>query len=384
MTLRILTTLVLLALAPLALAADIDHAARVDQAEAPLDADARGDDARSIQELMERYFVPGMSIAIIHDFKVAYTRQYGVADVETKAPVTADTLFQAASISKPVAAVATLKAAQDGVFGLDDNINTILTSWRLPENEFTEKQAVTPTLLLSHHAGTTVHGFPGYAVDAPIPTLVQILTGEEPANTDAVLVDIEPGSRLRYSGGGTTLMQLALMDALDMPFADIMRTTVLDPIGMTHSTYEQPLPADRQSQAATGHDNRANAVEGKWHVYPEQAAAGLWTTPTDLATFAIETQLSMRGEANHVLDPIKTGLMITPVEPGNAGLGLFILRDGRYFGHGGSNNGFKCDLIAHMRYGYGVVVMTNGDNGPRVYGALEKRLAKAYGWEAFE
>ena len=355
----------------------------------PRDPEGRQAAALTLSEMLEKYHVPAVSVAVIDDFKIVFAQAYGVADVETAAPATPETLFQAASISKPVAAMATLAAAQDGLLDLDAGINTILKSWKLPECEFTKQRAVTPAMLLSHTGGTTVHGFPGYALDGTIPTAVQVLAAEPAVNTAAVVVDILPGSQFRYSGGGVTIMQVALCDIVDKPFAEIMREWVLTPIGMTNSTYEQPLPESLRTRAARAHTNRGEALaDGLFHVYPEQAAAGLWTTPTDLCKFAIEVQLSRRGESNKVLLPHMNELMITARETANGpslyGLGFSITSpepERGYFEHGGSNAGFRCLLKAHKRRGYGYAIMTNSDTGAIVAQELAQRLETGLDWE---
>ena len=184
----------------------------------------------------------------------------------------------------------------------------------MPENEFTKDKKVTLRGILSHSAGLTVHGFPGYAVAGPVPTLVEVLDGAKPANTGAIRVNVVPGSLWRYSGGGFTVMQQMIIDATGKPFPEFMRETVLAPLGMTSSTYEQPLPADRQSHAATGHYPDGRPVAGKWHVYPEMAAAGLWTTAPDLARFAIGVQRALASTSNAVLSQTDDPLDADPAE----------------------------------------------------------------------
>ena len=144
---------------------------------------------------MKHYKVPGLSIAVINNHQIEWARSYGVTDIETRQPVTTKTLFQAGSISKPVAAMVALKKVEQGKIALDENINNKLTSWKLPDNEFTAKKKVSLANLLSHTGGLTVHGFPGYAINEKIPTLQQVLDGAEPANTAPVRVDMEPARR---------------------------------------------------------------------------------------------------------------------------------------------------------------------------------------------
>jgi CubicO group peptidase (beta-lactamase class C family) len=344
-------------------------------------------DPAFVQDLLKRHNVPGVSIAVIKDFKVLSTFVYGVADVETGAPVTADTMFQAASISKPVAAMASLKAVQGGLFMLDQDVNTILKSWKLPVGEFTKERPVTPRTLMSHISGTgDGFGFPGYAPGAPLPTIPQILDGTAPSNLRAVRLERAPWTGFKYSGGAVMIEQLALMDATGRPFDRLAREWVLDPIGMTSSTFEQPLPETRAAHAARAHNGKGTRMGDPWHVYPEQAAAGLWTTPTDLAKFAIEVQLALLGRSARVLSRSTAMEMVTPVGVGPFAVGFEVAKQGEgwYFRHGGSNWGFQCDLTAHRAKGYGAVIMTNGDAGGRVIQDLRKVIEKEYGWDSLD
>jgi len=343
----------------------------------------KGDPSWSIEERMKFWKVPGLSVAVVKDFKVEWARTYGVKDVETKEPVTTETLFQAGSISKPVAAMVALKRVQDGKISLDENINNKLQTWNLPDNEFTAKKKVTLANLLSHTGGTTVHGFPGYAVDETVPTLPQVLNGTEPANTAPVRVDMEPGTKFRYSGGGTTIAQLAIMDIEKKAYPQIVNETVLRPLNMTNSTYSQPLPDDWRKKAASGHRRDGVPVAGKIHVYPEMAAAGLWTTPTDLAKFAIEVQLSYAGKSNKILTQPMIEKMVTPFME-QVGLGFFIDKRGNsvYFGHDGADEGFRAQLIMHREKGYGAVVMVNSDNG-QIMPEVIRSISKAYNWDEY-
>jgi CubicO group peptidase (beta-lactamase class C family) len=358
--------------------------ARIEGAQSP---NRQGLDPLTLQQLMERFHVPGVSVAVIRDFEIHWAKGYGVADVESGARVDADALFQAASISKPVTAMAALRAVQDGRFSLDADINTILKSWKLPAGEFTRRQPVTPRALMSHTSGLgDGFGFPGYHPSAARPTIVEILNGSKPSNVGPVLMEREPFSAAKYSGGGVTLMQLALMDALGKPFPEIMQSLVLGPIGMTHSAFEQPLSPERDRHATRAHSGGGRAMDTKWHVYPELAAAGLWTTPTDLATFAIEIQKASLGRSARVLNQSTAREMLTPVGVGDYAVGLAITKKGEgwYFAHGGSNWGFQCDLLAHRLKGYGVAIMTNSDSGRPVINAIEDRVAAAYGWDSLD
>jgi CubicO group peptidase (beta-lactamase class C family) len=344
--------------------------------------------ASVVQPLMKQFNVPGVSIAIIKDFKIAATYAYGVADAETGAPVTTETMFQAASISKPVAAMVSLKAVQNGRFSLDQDVNTILKSWKVPDGPFVKDRPVTPRGLMSHVSGTgDAFGFPGYALNAPLPSLPQILDGvQPPSNLRAVRLERAPMTGFEYSGGAVIIQQLALTDVVGKPFADLAREWVLNPIGMTNSTYEQPLPQSRHQQAARAHNRTGARMGDPWHVYPEQAAAGLWTTPTDLAKFAIELQLAVAGKSNRVLSQATAREMVTPVGVGPYAVGFAIAREGEgwYFMHGGSNWGFQCDLMAHRVHGYGAVIMTNSDSGGALIRRLRQMIQQEYKWDALD
>ena len=338
----------------------------------------------SLAERMEAYSVPGVSVAVIRDFKIEWAKGYGVQDKETGSPVTPETVFQAASISKTVAAAAALACAEQGLLDLDEDINLKLKSWRVPENEFTAENKVTLRRILSHTAGLTVHGFPGYAAGKEVPTVIQVLDGEKPANTKPIRVDIEPGSRWRYSGGGYTVMQHLLTDVVGRPFPEILREMVLEPAGMIHSTYEQPLPEDRAGEAAHAHLRNGSAIKGRWHTYPEMAAAGLWTTPSDLCRFALAIMEAYQGRSDSPLSRETVRDMLTEID-GRYGMGFSVRQDGGSlrFSHGGSNAGYKCFLVAWADSGEGAAVMTNGDLGASLFTELLASLAGEYGWEAF-
>jgi CubicO group peptidase (beta-lactamase class C family) len=340
-----------------------------------------------VPELLKQFNVPGVSVAVVKDFKIEWARAWGVIDAKTGEPVGTETMFQAASISKPVAAMGSLKAIQDGKFKLDQDVNTILKSWKMPESQFTRERPVTPRMLMSHTSGTDDgFGFPGYHPNAPRPTAVQILDGLPPSNLGAVRLGRPPLTGYKYSGGAVTIQELALTDAIGKPFPEIMREFVLAPIGMTNSTYEQPLPAGREKHAAHAHDRNGQLRDANWHVYPEHAAAGLWTTPSDLAKFAIEVQKSLAGQSNRVLNQAMAQEMITPVGVGPYAVGFSISKQGEgwYFSHGGSNWGFRCDLIAHRAKGYALAIMTNGDNGAMLISVLRERIQRAYNWDIFD
>lgn len=380
--------LTLTLLAPATMSAQDGDAARlIARIEAPQSPNRQGYDALTLPELMQRFRVPGVSIAVIKDFKIHWAKAYGVADVETGRLVDTGTVFQAASISKPVFAMAVVRLAQDGRLSLDADVNSILESWKVPDGELTREQPVTLRSLLSHTSGAADgFGFPGYAPTEPRPTLQQILNGEKPSNVGPVKFARRPFAGFQYSGGGVTLAQLAIADLTGRPLADIMREIVLAPIGMANSSYEQPIADALARRAARAHSGAGRPMGPRWHVYPEQAAAGLWTTPSDLARFAIEVQRAVRGPKGAVLTQASAREMVAPIGTGPYAVGLGITQraEGWYFGHGGSNWGFQCDVLAHVRKGYGVAIMTNGDAGGRIIQEIEARIAAAYNWDSLD
>jgi CubicO group peptidase (beta-lactamase class C family) len=337
----------------------------------------------SIAARMEHYKVPGISIAVINDGKVEWADGYGVKRVGSADSVTTATRFQAASISKPVAATAALRLVEEGKLKLDANVNDELKSWHVPDNEFTAKQPVTLAEILSHTAGLTVHGFPGYAAGEKVPSPVDVLDGK--GNTDPVRVDTVPGSIWRYSGGGYTVAQVLIHDVTGEPFAAAMKRLVLDPLEMKQSTYDQPLPEQLADSAAVAYRSNGNAVEGRWHTYPERAAAGLWTTPSDLARFALGIRAAYLGEDGAILKQPTARQMLTE-RMGGYGLGVAVegAGDSLRFSHGGANEGYRAFFVLYPATGDGVAVMTNSDAGAALYMEVVRAVARAYGWPDFK
>jgi CubicO group peptidase (beta-lactamase class C family) len=382
-----------LAAAP-AMAQDTTVAARIRRVEngliTPVIVAGRADQGMSIAQRMRVFNTPAVSIAVINNGRIEWARAYGTLEAGGSVPADTGTLFQAASISKPVAVLGALLLAEQGRLSLDADVNTFLRSWRVPENAFTAREKVTLRRLASHSAGLTVHGFPGYAMTAAVPSTVQVLDGQPPANTAAVRVDTLPGSLLRYSGGGLTVMQLMMEDVSGHPFAEYMREEVLLPLGMRHSDYDYTVAADRTGRIAAAHDRRGQGIAGGWHRYPEMAAAGLWTTPSDLARFALAVYHASRGQQGGLISPELARQMLTLQKGENGsgfGLGLQVTDLGTpraWFGHGGSNEGYRAQMIMFPGTGQGAVVMTSSDAGNEVMSDVIRSIAREYRWPAFQ
>ena len=348
------------------------------------------DAALDLLARMRSYHVPGVSIAVIDNYRVVFAKGYGVTEFGGAKPVDSTTLFLAGSISKPVFTSGFLRLLEDRRVSLDTDVNTLLTSWHLPDSRFTEHEKVTLRRLLTHSAGLTVWGFPGYALGTPVPTVPQVLDGTPPANTPAVRNDTTPGARWLYSGGGMTIAQLVSTDISGEDFPTLMRRLVLQPAGMTRSTYENPLPVGRRSEAASGHERIDTPVPGGFHVYPEMAAAGLWTTASDLARWAIALSHSYRGETGGVLSTSMARQMVSkqmhqqpPYGNGYWGLGVAVAGDGDSleFSHNGRDEGFVADMFMLPNRGRGLVIMINGVGGGLLT-EIERAFAEEYGFGA--
>lgn len=339
----------------------------------------RGDRSFTIADRLRQYDVPGVSVAVIQHGRVAWARGWGVRDLATCAPVTPDTAFQAASISKVVTAMVALRLVEQGKIGLDQDITGTLRSWQLPLDPHLAPAGVTLHQLLSHTAGLSVHGFTGYPPDAPLPTPAEILDGTQPANSPPVRSVLPAGGQFSYSGGGYVMAQLALSDASGMPFAELARREVLGPLAMSRSGFAMPPTDALRANMALGSVG-GKPLPGGFKVYPELAPAGLWTSAGDLARVIIDLQASAAGRQGHRLSPVMTRQMMTPIKD-NWGLGLASYGGAHpRFMHDGVNEGFQSFMIAYVGRSDGIVVLTNGGDGRRLIGEIVRAVATDYGW----
>lgn len=326
----------------------------------------------NINERLKESNIPALSVAFVSNGKVEWARAYGMADRSQNRANTTETLFLAGSISKPIAALRAHQLVEEGKLSLDGNVNNYLSSWKLPDNEFTAQEKVTLRRILNHTAGLTVWGFPGYDKGDKIPTVQEVLDGK--GNTDSVRVYKEPGKSWMYSGGGYTIMQLMVEEASGTTFPKTMQTNILDKMNMRNSTFENPLPEKYHSIAATGYRGNGQEVEGKWPIYTEMAAAGLWTTPSQLIQYAIEVQKINSSEKDGILKYNTVKEMLTP---GMNDHGLGPQAGKITFGHGGADEGFRANMVAWKDSQHAVVVMVNSDNGS-IMQELLLAIAKEY------
>jgi CubicO group peptidase (beta-lactamase class C family) len=337
-----------------------------------------------VQEQMRRTGVASVSLAIIDGGRIVRVETYGLANRATGARARANTLYQAASISKPFAAVAALQLVEMGRLSLDGDVNQQLREWQLTDAATGAAVPVTLRQLLSHTAGTTVSGLRGYAPGEPVPTLRQSLDGVAPANNVPIRVRGTPGAQWAYSGGGYLVTQLLVEQASRRPFDEQLTRMVLVPAGMRNSTYHQPLPADALRRAAHGYYDDGAPVPGGAHTYPELGAGGLWTTPSDLARFVIQIQNSISGVPGSLLRR-ETAEAAMQVQAGTAGLGFEVRGEGRArrFNHGGRNQGFDSEMVGYMEGGDGAVVMLNGNDTAGMLTRIVQYIGEAYGWPGY-
>ncbi len=311
----------------------------------------------SIEDRLKELGIPGISIAFASKGKLEWARAYGVADVSNQKKMTIETLLQAGSISKPLAALRGLQLADEGKIDLDEDINNYLSSWQLVDNPFAKNKNVTLRRILNHTAGLTVWGFSGYYQGSPIPGVIDILNGK--GNSPKVEVYQEPGKSWQYSGGGYTVAQLLITDLDGLSFPETMKKNVMTPLGMSVSTFQNPLPTKYHSLAATGYRKNGQEVAGKWFVYPEMAAAGLWTTPSELIQYGLAIQKILLSKTDGIISHSQTLEMLSP---GLNGHGLGPIIDENTFFHDGDNQGFKARLMAWKDGSHALAIMVNSDN----------------------
>lgn len=317
---------------------------------------------------MHLYNIPGASIVVIKNYQISWAAGFGMRDKATKNLVNNNTLFQAASISKPFAAMAALETFHNKNISINANINTLLTSWKIPNNNYTQKQPVTLKLLLSHTAGITGFREKGYSTQDTIPDLLAILNGQPPANTPPIIVVRQPNTRFEYSPASYTIVQATLVDIYKQPFDEIMQNIILTPLGMTHSTFSQPLPKSYYRNIAWPYLPNGKLVANGPYIFPTSAAGGLWSTPSDIAEFIIAIQKALRGKTVGNITPQLAQEMLTPGLNHNMGLGVEVnvnrygelsTKNADYFRHSGFQTGYLAIFVASKKTGNGIVIMCN-------------------------
>ena len=338
---------------------------------------------QNISERMALEQVPGLSIALVSDGRIEWARGFGVEENGRPEPVTTETLFEAASITKTIFTVAVMELVSEGILDLDEDVNTYLRSWKVPKNGDWQP-VVTLRQILSHTAGLNIHGLVGYGRDDNIPTLVQVLNGEPPSIQPPVTVDGIPGLQNRYSTGGYAVAEQVVVDVTGRPVAELVHDLVIEPLRLNHSSMAEPLPPRFERMMAAGHTWSRQAVNGKTQAHPS-AASRLRTTPSDLARLGIEIQRAIKGEPTKVLSEVSAKQMMSPPIGNEWGLGLRVSGEGdnSRFWMTGSSFGFVAKWIFYQDLGMGAVVMNNFDWGDLFLYEVTKAIATEYKWPGY-
>lgn len=339
-----------------------------------------------LDQQMKHYGVPAVSIAVINEGQIEWAKSYGVLEANTNRVADVSSLFQAGSVSKPIAAFGALSLVHNNTLDLNEDVNRRLTSWKVLENAHTALQKVTLKHLLSHTSGFNVIGFDGYRHNEKVPSLIEMLNGLSPANNPPMKVEFKPGERMSYSGGGYTVMQQLIEDLTGVPFAEFMDSTVFKPLEMSRSIMSYPLPSYLTDDVAFAHPANGLPMEGGYKTYPESAAAGLWSTPIDISKWLLHIQNSLSGQCQ---DPIVNKetlkLMLTPhILP--YGLGPVVNGNGENidFSHKGRTDGFACGFVAFPFLGKGIVIMINSDNGACLIDEIIRGVSEVYQWPSYK
>lgn len=335
-----------------------------------------------IQKIVQDTKAVGVSIALIDNYELVWAKGFGVIEIGTNDSVTTQTVFQAASISKPVTALAIMKKVQEGRISLNENVEARLTSWHIPKNPYTSSSAVTVKHLLSHTGGVanSFYYVPGYTEADRLPTVVECLNGTKPAQNNPVKITATPGAQFSYSNCGYWILEALLEDLEKKEFETLIADEILMPIGMTNSTFNSTPPGSHFKSIAGGHLDKNKLIEGKYYRVRPQSSGGLWSTPTDLARFLILIQKSRKGDANDIISKEYAMLMTTPVM-GSYGLGFSSEVRGtgvKFFGHDGHNMGYICSMIGSLDNGFGVVIMTNSENGWKAVNKIKKLVGRKF------
>lgn len=345
-----------------------------------------GEEARGrMADRLAHYGCPGVAVAVLEDGALAHEAGYGRLARDEPRAVQPDSIFAGASISKPVTAALVMQLVERGRLDLDVDVNRYLSAWQVPANDHTRVRPVTLRHLLSHRAGTTVHGFGAFPPGVPKPTVMDTLLGRAPARTPPVVVDKTPGGSIRYSGGGYTVLQLVLEESTGLPFAQLAKERVFEPLGMQASSFEDPLPDALTARAAAGHGADGLMLAERWPCCPQAAAGGIYTTAPDFARFLGACRDAYIGRPTPLMSPATARAMIDARGDGDFALGWRVLGQGakRRIAHGGSNEGFQCETTCYLDSGKGAVVLTNALSGAQFYWEVLNTAAEVGQWPGF-
>ena len=335
-----------------------------------------------VETSMARHKTPAFSVAVIRNGTLDWSAAWGRLQTDG-ARAGCDSLFQAGSLAKPATVLAALRMQQQGIVDFDADIEATLSSWHLPAGRQTHAHPVTLRNLFTHTAGITPGGYEGYVQGQPIPTDPQTVAGEAPSNSRKAEVLEAPGTSLNYSGGGYTVAEIALQDRLHEPFEQIMRSWLTVPIGMKQADFTQPLPAASHGYTVRGHQADGSVVPGGWHNHPEQAAAGLWATASDLATLLIELRKGWQGRSEVFTQDSIRELLANPIDGHGYGFRLIGEGDRVFLTHYGGTVGYRAGMTMNLETGDGAVYLTNSDNGSDLGLEFLAAVSGVYDWPVF-
>ena len=332
---------------------------------------------------MAVHHTPALSVAVIRDGKLDWTAAWGVLE-SSGAKADCSSLFQGGSLAKPATLVAVLRMKQAGAIGFDDDIETLLTDYRLPAGQQSAENPVTLRNLFRHTSGITPGGYQGYSPESALPTTTQILRGQAPANAPAIAVVAKPNEHLAYSGGGYTLIEAALQDRFKRPFEQLMQEWLIGPFGMRQASFVQPMPNANRNHAAKGHVVDGSPVPGGWNNHPERAAAGLWATPSDLARLLVQLRKASEGKSSFLGQALVSELLADPIEGHSYGFRRIGEGDDLFITHYGGTAGYRAGMTINLLTGDGAVYLSNSDSGSELGVEFLNAVSEVYGWNEFK
>ena len=334
----------------------------------------------TLVERMEECRTNAVSIALIENFEICEVYTHGVKRKGESAKVAENTLFQGASISKPVFAVAVMRLVESGILDIEADISEYLAGYEVPTFD-NKKHKITLRQILSHNAGLNLHGFAGYQQGQEVPNIEEILNGKSPANHQKLKLIKEPETEYRYSGGGYVLAQKIVTDVCKRDFCDLMNELILSPFSMANSTFLQPLPNDKLTEIAYGYGDHDLELPGGYDIMPELSAAGLWTTPSDLARLGIEVMKALNNESAYLKKDTAKLLTKSAYKKSEHGIGFVVEKNktGKIFGHSGYNDGFISNMSFCPADGSGIVVMINSNIGANIPFEITTAFREIYG-----
>ncbi|EZH75673.1 hypothetical protein ATO12_02470 [Aquimarina atlantica] len=339
-----------------------------------------------VEDLMEQYKVPGLRIVFVDKGEISWSKSYGYANLKDSIKVDKNTVFTGASLGKPVTAMAALKLVEQGILNLDEDVNKKLKGWKVPVNEFTQKEKVTVRRLIGHTSGFNRYYGPNYMPYETLPTIEQTLKGEQPSKHPAAKLVAVPGSKYIYSNPGYLVLEKLLEDATNKKFEDVIDELVLKPSGMKTTSFIQPIPERLLATKATGYS--ANLQPQPYNIITFKAAGGIWTTPDDLARFTHKLLTDHSKGTNTLISKEMTNRVFN--RDGNLDkLGFTLLNwkqdsDDIVFKHTGQNYGFTSVIFGSVKKEQAVVIMANSVNTEDLFNYIQRAVAEEYNWDYFK